>query len=275
MVLPNNFSPADHLQDLVKKVWNKEVRNHFKDLGGDDWNPNLNTSRAQYRVGCTHLENDTISMTHLRCMLFEKILNDSVTKYQYVFGIPKDKLDGEITYIPQISLYFCQKSIDVEPGKHFAEGEITFRWSGETANTVSLAKIELLANKIKSKFAQPNTYKWEKGKNYYYYLDKENGYDFRLLAKNITHAKQVIGDVLSIRGHTPAWDSKLKFTEHDNPTQAFPSNTGREIVLSKSRKRPIRRPEVDVYFRYAILNIPLVATITLVDLTGSRSRAVV
>jgi len=275
MSLPSNFSPSDHLQDLIRKVWNREVRDHFKDLGGDDWVPSLGTSRAQYRIGCTHLESDTIAMTELRCRLFEKILNDSVGRYQYVFGVPKDKLDGEVAYTPQISLYFCQRSLDVEPGEHFAEGEITFRWTEESKDTVSLAKIELLANKIKLKFTAPQTYRWEKGKTYYYYYDKENGYDFRLLARNVTHAKQVIGDVLSLRGHTPDWDSRLKHTEHANPTQAFPANPGNETILGKPRKRPVRRPLVNVYFRYAILNVPLVATITLVDLSGTRSKPIV
>lgn len=273
-MLPSNFSPADHLQDLIRKVWNREVREHFKDLGGDNWEPNLGTSRSQYRVGCTHQENDTAIMTQLRIELFKEIKRNSVNNYQYVFGVPKDKLDGEVAYVPQVTLYFCQKSVDVEPGEHFKEGEITFRWTEETEATITSAKIENLANKIKSKFTNP-TYKWNKGKTYYYYYDKQKGYDFRLLAKTVTEAKRIISDVLDLRNDIPDWDSHLRFTEVENPRQTFPENPGTKTVLSKPRKKPVRRPEVDVYFRYAVLNLPLVATITLVDLTGTRSRPVV
>lgn len=274
MVLPSNFSPAEHLQDLIRKVWNKKVREHFKDLGGAEWEPDLNSSRAQYRVGCTHLENDTTVMTQLRIELLKDIKSSSVGNYQYVFGVPKDKLDGEVAYVPQVTLYFCQKSIDVEPGKHFKEGEITFRWVEETEESITSAKIENLANKIKLKFTNP-TYRWNKGKTYYYYYDKQKGYDFRLLARNITEAKRIIADTLDLRNDTPDWKNHLRFTEVENPRETFPENAGTKTVLSKSRKKPVRRPEVDVYFRYALLNIPLVATITLVDLTGTRSRPVV
>ncbi|MEQ9671316.1 hypothetical protein [Coleofasciculus sp. G2-EDA-02] len=274
MALPNNFSPSEQLQDLIRKVWNRKVREHFKDLGGEDWEPNLSSTRAQYRVGCTHLENDTTAMTQLRIELFSDIKNGSVLSYQYIFGIPKDKLDGEVAYVPHVTLYFCQKSIDVEPRMHFKEGEITFRWTEETEESITSAKIENLANKIKLKFTNP-TYRWNKGKTYYYYYDKQKGYDFRLLARNVTEAKRIIADVLDLRNDIPDWKSYLRFTEVENPRETFPESTGTKTVLSKPRKKPVRRPEVDVYFRYALLSIPLVATITLVDLTGTRSRPVV
>ena len=41
--LPLDFNDFEHLQSVIRKVHNKEVREAFSDLGGDEWLPNINT----------------------------------------------------------------------------------------------------------------------------------------------------------------------------------------------------------------------------------------
>lgn len=53
-MLPNNFSEWEHLQSVLIRAQNKFVREEFKDLGGDDWIPDINTPRGSLRQACTH-----------------------------------------------------------------------------------------------------------------------------------------------------------------------------------------------------------------------------
>ncbi len=41
MVLPLDFNEFEHLQSVMKKLHNREVREAFSDLGGDEWLPNI------------------------------------------------------------------------------------------------------------------------------------------------------------------------------------------------------------------------------------------
>jgi hypothetical protein len=69
MPLPQNYSATEHLQDLLKRTVNQEVREWFRDVTSDD----LSTPRSSLRQGCTHVEDDTMEMTIGRLLLFYQV----------------------------------------------------------------------------------------------------------------------------------------------------------------------------------------------------------
>jgi hypothetical protein len=68
MPLPDNFSAAEHLQDVILLTQNKIVRTEFNDVGDDNWVKDISTPRASLRLACTHEEDDSIDMTILRSL---------------------------------------------------------------------------------------------------------------------------------------------------------------------------------------------------------------
>lgn len=275
MVLPNNFSDTEFIQDVFRKVRNKQVREWFRDVGDENWEPDLGSLRAQYRVACTHKEDDSALETIMRIELFKdirKIESSGNSGEITVFGTPDDDID--FTYTPQILLYFSQASLDVVQGEHYKEGRINFRWKGKTSSNVSNSDVNQLANRIKTIFATGSPYTWHKGKKYYYYKHREQGYDLRILALNEAEGKQLIRDVLSVQNDTPDWEY-LSISEVNDESGRFPNTPGSQTILGKTVKKPHRRPIVKVRFRYAALKIHGYGIINLVDLTGIRKNPIV
>lgn len=271
MALPPNFSPTEHLQDTVKRVINKEVREWFRDVGDDNWDPDLSSDRAHLRVACTHREDDSIQETLVRLQLFQVTVGQAAAYQPLRYSIPIEDRDSVIKYSPQVRLYFCERTRDVEQGFHPVEGEVTFRLVGETSETIAQAKVNQIANKIKTLFGANGGYDWHKGWYKYVYLQPERGYDFRLFAYSEIEAKQLITKVLDIQNHTPDWTNFNK-VDPENAAARFPTNPGTKRILGKVRKKPRKRPRAHVRFRYADLALhELPNPIVLYDLTG-RAR---
>ena len=272
MALPNNFSDTEFIQDVFRKVRNKQVREWFRDVGDDNWEPHLNSLRAQYRVACTHNENDSSLDTIMRIELFKDVKRIEPSSEVTVFGMPDDEIS--VVYTPQILLYFCQASLDVVQCEPYKQGRINIRWKGKTSSNVSNSDIKSLANKIKTIFASGSPYTWHKGKKYFYYKHREEGYDLRILALNEAEGKQLIRDVLSIQNDTPNWEY-LSTSEVSDESGRFPANPGSHQILGKTIKKPHRRPSIKVRFRYAALKLYGYGVINLVDLTGFRKDPIV
>ncbi|MDZ8054872.1 MAG: hypothetical protein RMX68_009055 [Aulosira sp. ZfuVER01] len=73
MALPEGFSPFEHLQDMIRLNHNKLVREYFSDVGGEDWEADLSSSRPQLRVAATMVDDDTAEMTLMRLYFFYDI----------------------------------------------------------------------------------------------------------------------------------------------------------------------------------------------------------
>ena len=65
-----DFNDFEHLQSVIRKVHNKEVREAFSDLGGDEWLPNINTPRASLRQACTIYDSDSALIMLLKQNLY-------------------------------------------------------------------------------------------------------------------------------------------------------------------------------------------------------------
>ena len=171
--LPLDFNDFEHLQSVIKRLHNKEVREAFSDLGGDEWLPNINSARASLRQACTIYDSDSALIMLLKQNLYFLTLRKAKDYQATILGMPKGSMDAIRKYRPQIMLYFKEDSGDVDPEFGPVEGRISFRLMDEDSESITKAKLTTLANKIKTEFGNSNGYRWKKGKEYYSYTDKD------------------------------------------------------------------------------------------------------
>lgn len=221
MSLPDNFSPAEHLQDLCKKVVNRQVKEYFSDLG-ETWQPEIGTSRGSLRVGCTHLEDDSIDMTLLRMFLFYFVAGEAQAVQAPIYGIPVSSYQESFVFKPQINLLFQEDYRDVEISYQPVRGEISFRLMHESQESLTMANARTYANKIRSLFASGNGFVWKRGKLRASYFDKSKGYMLQLLVRSESEAKRVIEQVLDIQSHSPDWQF-LNVSTNQEPSRRYPT----------------------------------------------------
>lgn len=271
MSLPNNFSPAEHLQDTIRRIYNEEVREWFADVETE--NPDISTPRGSLKLACSHLENDTMDMTKVRMQLFDFVIKQRFIQAQHS--------DRDLNYRvlrrtrPMIMLYFLEDLEDVAKGYDPVAGEISFRLMDETTVSMTESNARTIANKIRTEFGANGGFVWKKGKELFSYTDWDKGYQLQLLARNENEARQVVGKVLDIQNHTPEWEFFNKI-ENANPSEAFPTIPPSETILGKRRRLPRRRPIADVRFQYASLRLAGLPKPTyLFDRTGRYPQALV
>lgn len=269
------FSDRRHIQLVVRRELNREIRKHFRDLFGesDTWEPEVATSRGQMLRALLHEESDTIEMTNARMMLYYFTYGQARALQPAIYGMPVIAFQELFHFHPQIRLLFLEDSTLVEDGYEHVKAEISFRLMDEKHTTITPAKAETLAKKVRSLFGNNGGFSWKKGKEKWTYFDVERGYQLRLLAWNEVEAKKVIEQVLDIQGHTPNWEAFLTVA---TKKRSFPIVPGTHFIYGKQRRKPRDRPTAYVRFRYAELKIwGLFKDVTLVDLTGTRRDALI
>jgi hypothetical protein len=254
MPLPDNFSPAEHLQDVILLTQNKIVRTEFNDVGDDAWVHDVSTPRGSLRVACTHQEADSIDMTLLRLWLFFGVLRKAQDFHPAIYGIPATSFQETTRYHPQVHLYFEEKYTEAEIGFKPLRSQVSLRLMNETTDTLTKAEALIIANKIKTLFSTAVPFHWKRGKELFSYIDQSKGYYFQLLCFNSTEAKKVIEQVLDIRGHEPTW--KLLNTKiNSEPVSSYPTIPVTKTIMGKPYKQPRRRPVGTVHFTHAVLHI--------------------
>jgi hypothetical protein len=252
MPLPANFSGSEHLQDLFRRYMNRQVRDFFIDLGGENWEPEISTPRGALRIGCTHLDSDSLSMTLLRWELFQHVR--SLKFQQPFYGIPVADYHQNYRFQPQVQLYFQEDEGDVEPGYAPVTGQISLRLMDHTNSTINPGVAQTIANRINTEFATGGGYIWRKGKDMVSYYDKERGYRFRILCRTLGDGRELITKLLDVNNDVPDW-SNSNHSENQEPAQAFPTIPDLEFVYGESIRMPRRRPVANCRFQYAVLNI--------------------
>ena len=244
MPLPDDFNEWEFLQDTVRRWHNKAVAQYFKNQEVND----VSTPKAALRHACTIKDGDTSTMTMMRLWLFEVTAGHAQSLQAPIYGIPVAEFQRDVAFRPQVKLYFRERYTDLTDRTAPGRGEIAFRLMNETASTYTRAKAEEIARDIKREFASP-IFVWEKGKYYYYYRDPERGYDLRLLVKSKAEGERVARAVVAIQSH-PFENTSVDFVDTD---KLYPSNPGTQLVYGRQVKKPVKRPTVDVRFRYAQL----------------------
>jgi hypothetical protein len=273
MPLPPEFSQVEHLQSVIRKWLNREVRDYFIELGGDEWDPDITTPRGSLRTACTHLDSDSIVMTQMRWQLFERIRRSAFDMPYY--GIPVGTYQQTRKFRPQIKLYFQEDIGDVADGFSPVSGEISFRLMDAEVSGINPALAQTYANRIETNFGVGGGYLWRKGRLLVSYTDNEKGYGLKIFCRTENDARDLIDRVLDIQTHTPDW-SKLNVSENSNAAAAYPTLPPNDFIYGSSRRLPRKRPVADVRFQASYLNIwGMTNPVTLFDRTGLYPSALV
>lgn len=271
MPLPNNFSEWEHLQGQILRMHNRMVRDWFSDAPDDD----ISTPRGSLKRACLIQDNDPIALVNLRLWLFEVTFGRLANMQTPVYGIPVQEFQQDTKFKPQVKLVFYEDTQDVEDGYRAIEAELTFRLINETSESITETNARNLATKIRNEFAGGSLYRWHRGRYKATYLDKENGYDFRLQVYSQSEAEELIRKVLAIRDKTPDW-ALFTFHETKDASSAYPTIPGTQRIYGQTVKKPRRRPVGWVRFRKAQLLIwGRNKAITLVDSTGYARDALI
>lgn len=272
MPLPADFSPLEHFQDTVRRLYNKEIRDHFSDLDPEELG--LSTPRQSLKTACTHQDPDSLTATIGRMLLF-----DLVVSRKLAGGAAG--LENSPPYTvnrrqkPQVLLFFLEDLADVEPGYRQVEGRISIRIMDESVDSFSQAKAMALAQRVKTAFGAGGGFVWKKGRNQASYSDWEKGYQLQLLISDKNEGRRIVEQVLDLQQQSPDWEF-FNYSENESPSQAFPSLPPTQIILGKSRRLARRRPRADVRFQYAVLKLAgLPNPIALYDRSGTYPEPLV
>ncbi|MEA5601076.1 hypothetical protein [Nostoc sp. UHCC 0252] len=248
MALPANFSPVEHLHDLIRREHNKRVNAWFKNQRKDS----LETPKENAYQACLIRDEDDANTMLLRKLFFEFDVGQAQALQAPIYGIPVPEHQRDIKYKPQVKLHFQERLTVSSPGDRTrgARQEITFRLMNESSDTISRADAERLATAIKRDLTKPLLI-IEKGKYKATYLDDEHGYDFRLLVENEAEGIRVIKKILEIQGHSYN-DDYFQFVKNNRTYSMTP---GTHRVYGQTINKPVLRPTVPVRFRYAQLLI--------------------
>jgi len=251
MTLPENFTPSQHLKDVLIKVYNRFVKEEFKD---DDDNLNINTPKSSLRTACLINKNDSQIVINNRMMLYYFCLRKASDLQVPIVGIPLDDYSEKVTFRPQITLFFKEKLEDVEKGYYQLKSQLSIRIPNETHLTITDNKLNVIANKIKVIFGGQTPLYFKRGKMCCHYHDKENGFKFQLYVFNENEGKKVIDKTLSIFGLNPNWEY-LNKSQNEAPSKAFSIIPETKRILGENRKLPRKRPIGTVHFYRATAEI--------------------
>lgn len=254
MTLPEGFSEWEHLQTTIKRVFNRLIREEFSDIGGDDWEPDISIPRGSLRHACTLKDNDTVDMEILRMMLYYFVIGKARDLQSPVFAYPIEEIEAVRKYKPQICFYFEEDAGDVEEDYAPVRGQISYRLVNEQNNTITKSELTAIANRIKTQFGVGQGYVWRKGKDMATYVDRAKGYDFQILCRSKSDAKELIDKVLATNNDQPDWQY-LQYKENEQPSTAYPTFPGTQIIFSKTYRKPRRRPIASVRFQYAYCKV--------------------
>lgn len=269
MPLPANFSPVEHLHDLIRKEHNKRVNAWFKNQKKDS----IETPKENAYQACLIRDEDDANTMILRKLFFEFDVGQAQALQAPIYGVPVAEHQRDVKYKPQVKIYFQERLTVSSPGNRTrgARQEITFRLMDKSSDTISRTDAERLATAIKREITNPLLI-IDKGKYKATYLDEEHGYDFRLLVENEAEAVRVIRQVLAIQGHSYN-DDHFQFIKN---SRAYSMNPGTHRVYGQTVTKPVLRPTVPVRFRYAQLMIyGRTAHINLVAMADVKLKSVI
>jgi hypothetical protein len=248
MALPSNFGAWEHLQDVLRNYHNKLVREEFSDINDDDA---LAIPRGALKRACLLDDDDTVDMTLLRLHLFFFHARKAADLQAPIYGIPVSDYDERVTYRPQVNLLFRQDDDSVASGRNVVCAEVSYRLINETPQTITEADLTRIANRIKAELGAANGYRWSKGKTIVTYKNLADGLNLKIYALNETEGVQVIRKICDCAQQT--YDDNYVVVHE--PKASYSANPGNQIILGRSRKKPVRRPVAYVRFKRASISI--------------------
>jgi hypothetical protein len=236
------------VQSFIRKYINKAIKEHFNDTPGDDENSLSKAApRSAIKLVCLHKDTDPITLTAIRLLIWWVEAKGLID--EYIYGIPVSQFQETVQHLPQIKLFWREKTKDAERNNRYpARARYTIRFKGAYQ---SQADIKSLATKIDRIFNSPTPHKFTKGREKYSYRDKEKGYEFIITAQNELEAKKVINVLLEIQSDNPLKEEYLtKSTTERNWTERNRKTVAGQTILS-----PKQRPIAEVHFTHAELSV--------------------
>ena len=240
-----------NLRDFLRKSYNREVNEWFRDVA--DEFPSNSTARQNSKRACLILPTESQNSALLKTLTFRFVVQRAHLR-PHVYGTPIGSDQAIRKHKPQITLFFKEDLEDVAEGYSPIEGQISYRLMNETSETISKVELTAIANRIKAQFDLSGGYLWKKGKDLASYVDKAKGYQFQLLVRSKTEAKDLITSVLATNNDVPNW-KYLSYKESDDPTNAYPIIPSPMTILGKIGKEPRIRPIATTRFQYSYCSI--------------------
>jgi len=252
---------VERFQDFCRQFINRKVREHFNDLGGDDWQPDFKVSRHFTRWVCTHTDNDPMMLTLGRLLVYffkvQGLLEEPI------FMMPATNLIQSASTVAQVILHFQESARDARTHKRpytpvRAQHSIRVKDDFETA-----ASVNTLARKIHNILNTP-PFSYDKGRFKFTYRDKLKGHLLIVTAINEAEAKSIIHKILDIVNDSPNWELLSESKSNRNFSEVH-----RFRAAGETYKRPQSRPLAKVQFSHAELHLPnLKRNLTLIDKRG-------
>ena len=269
MALPEDFSPAQHLLEMLIGTHNRTVQQTF--IGVPD--ADLEHPLGGMKLACLLTEDDTVAMILLRLMLFWFEFKGNLPAPLY--AIPTEDYQSRITTAqrPEVKLIFREDYSTFLAENNFqrAKAEISWRLVNETSATMNQGKAHSIALRIKEVFAEGQGFTWERGTLHVSYRDLPHGVRFSAFAASQAEALRVFQIVLEV-ADIP-FNEELVIVSKDNKN--YPVVPANREVYGKEIKGIRRRPLTDVRFCKAELHIDgLRRPITLVSLSNKGESLV-
>lgn len=247
MPLPDDFSPWQHLHEMMLASHNRNVQQTFLSVPDDD----ISTSLGGMKIACLLEEDDTVDMTLLRLMLFYFVYQGALPTP--VYGVPTETFQSGFKFHPQVKLHFKEDWNEAHLDQRLRpiRSEISFRLMTESSATMNEAKAISLANRIKEFFGAGNGFTFQRGPLKVVYDDKAHGYDLRLFVASEAVGVEVIQKVLEVQEHAFN-EANLTIAQS---RKVFPTVSPPQEIYGQERRPPRTRPTGTVRFWKAELHV--------------------
>ncbi|MBD2503129.1 hypothetical protein [Anabaena azotica] len=224
--------------------YNREVFDWFKDA---DEFPKRKEVRDILLIGAK----DSIQIAQVKMRSFREIIQKSHLKQSGdIVGIPKTVFDADVTYKPEVTLFFRQSKQATPQNKTSKTARVSYRLMNQSSSSLSKADLKALGKSIYDDFAKPG-YRFNKGKIIAWYTQPEEGLHLQIYSHTEEIGETVVKKILQHRNLT--FDEKFfKFTKPSRNSDPTPGNI---VILGETKEKPVWRPTVFVEFTHAMINL--------------------
>jgi hypothetical protein len=260
-----SFNEFEHLQDVLMRTHNKDVRDGFKDDIADD---DKTTPEGALRYACLLKDNDNATSMILRILLFNlvrgdnKIIKDIADKF---YGIPVLDHHRDVKFAPQVILKFKEKRLDAKKAGRQSSPvrmRVSFRLPRIAEDSINKNDLIQWGNKIRELF--PPAFYHTIGFDRFSYRDSEKGLGFLIRSVNKTDAIELFRKLITLLEYTrtsassldkiPYRFDALKIVSHKDDEV----KTAKTVTLSglqETYKLPMRYKSVKVWLYRAELHL--------------------
>jgi hypothetical protein len=224
-----------------------------------------------------HFETDSTIVTWLKLALYYFEFNglgnitEPGVEIAKIYGIPVDSLQESVRFIPQVKVFFREKTIEAwNDGRRPRIAEMTIRLDSDYVAALKESKdaLPLLASIVSDTF-KAITYK--KGYQKYHYRDLDNNYRLSVFVDTAAEAKMLFTALLNINGHTPDFANHLIYPK---TTKDYTVVETKKILGADLEMYP-ERTEANMVFYKAELHWKGIYPILLVNNSYKHRNAII